>query len=273
MRSILRRRCPIESHQKYCLGQRHFPGPNQVCQFAFDLRKRQRTKTAGRLSPAPLPTAKKPWHRCCRPFETRAARCDIDASPARPAAPVGPNRQSKLSGSQLRPAPTPAPQFPFLRFVQQDATLRLRAEGRRSTAFSAMTPRPGSADFSIPDASGLLLPAILLAQCASRAHGAGDDGSAINIPLELRNNSSSVGISLRVAAMFNGDSSTLYDAAVEHQPVARSRWYPLAMRRWFASVLLLLTALLPLQPLIASAQADASLPACCRRSGAHHCMM
>ena len=45
------------------------------------------------------------------------------------------------------------------------------------------------------------------------------------------------------------------------------------MRRWFASVLLLLTALLPLQPLIASAQADASLPACCRRSGAHHCMM
>jgi hypothetical protein len=45
------------------------------------------------------------------------------------------------------------------------------------------------------------------------------------------------------------------------------------MRRWFASVLLLLTALLPLQPLIASAQADASLPACCRRSGAHHCML
>ena len=52
-----------------------------------------------------------------------------------------------------------------------------------------------------------------------------------------------------------------------------SRWYPLAMRRWFASILLLLTALLPLQPLIASAQADASLPACCRRNGAHHCMM
>jgi hypothetical protein len=45
------------------------------------------------------------------------------------------------------------------------------------------------------------------------------------------------------------------------------------MRRWFASVLLLLTALLPLQPLIASAQADASLPACCRRNGAHHCML
>jgi hypothetical protein len=45
------------------------------------------------------------------------------------------------------------------------------------------------------------------------------------------------------------------------------------MRRWFASVLLLLTALLPLQPLLASAQADANLPACCRRNGAHHCMM
>jgi hypothetical protein len=45
------------------------------------------------------------------------------------------------------------------------------------------------------------------------------------------------------------------------------------MRRWFASVLLLLTALLPLQPLVASAQADSSLPACCRRNGAHHCMM
>jgi hypothetical protein len=44
------------------------------------------------------------------------------------------------------------------------------------------------------------------------------------------------------------------------------------MRRWFASVLLALTALLPLQPLLASAQADASLPACCRRNGAHHCM-
>ncbi|HUV97287.1 MAG TPA: hypothetical protein VMV98_07435 [Acidobacteriaceae bacterium] len=73
--------------------------------------------------------------------------------------------------------------------------------------------------------------------------------------------------------MLNGDSSTLYDDAVEHQPMARSQWYALAMRRWFASILLLLTALLPLQPLIASAQADASLPACCRRNGAHHCMM
>jgi hypothetical protein len=73
--------------------------------------------------------------------------------------------------------------------------------------------------------------------------------------------------------MLDGDSSTLYDGAVECQPATWSRWYPLAMRRWFASVLLLLTALLPLQPLIASAQTDASLPACCRRSGAHHCMM
>ena len=87
------------------------------------------------------------------------------------------------------------------------------------------------------------------------------------------NSSCSLRIFLRVAAKLNGDSSTLYDDAVEHQPMAWSRWYPLAMRRWFASVLLLLTALLPLQPLIASAQADASLPACCRRNGAHHCMM
>ncbi|MHB1672980.1 MAG: hypothetical protein ACYCSP_01900 [Acidobacteriaceae bacterium] len=45
------------------------------------------------------------------------------------------------------------------------------------------------------------------------------------------------------------------------------------MRRWFAWILLLLTALLPLQPLLAGAQADAGLPACCRRNGAHHCMM
>jgi hypothetical protein len=45
------------------------------------------------------------------------------------------------------------------------------------------------------------------------------------------------------------------------------------MRRWFASILLLLTALLPLQPLVASAQADSSLPACCRHNGTHHCMM
>jgi hypothetical protein len=73
--------------------------------------------------------------------------------------------------------------------------------------------------------------------------------------------------------MFNGDNSTLYDDAAEHQPVAWSRCYAFSMRRWFASVLLLLTALLPLQPLIASAQADASLPACCRRGGVHHCMI
>ncbi len=55
--------------------------------------------------------------------------------------------------------------------------------------------------------------------------------------------------------------------------MAWSRWYALAMRRWFASVLLLLTALLPLQPLIASVQTDANLPACCRRNGSHHCLM
>jgi hypothetical protein len=73
--------------------------------------------------------------------------------------------------------------------------------------------------------------------------------------------------------MLNGDISTLYDDAVEHQPMAWSRWYALAMRRWFALILLLLTALLPLQPLIASAQADASLPACCHRNGSHHCMI
>lgn len=45
------------------------------------------------------------------------------------------------------------------------------------------------------------------------------------------------------------------------------------MRRWFAWALLLLTALLPLQPLFASTQADAGLPACCRRNGAHHCAL
>ncbi|MGH9617795.1 MAG: hypothetical protein ACRD28_13730 [Acidobacteriaceae bacterium] len=45
------------------------------------------------------------------------------------------------------------------------------------------------------------------------------------------------------------------------------------MRRWFAWAMLLLTTLLPLQPLLASAQADAGLPACCRRDGPHHCML
>jgi hypothetical protein len=86
-------------------------------------------------------------------------------------------------------------------------------------------------------------------------------------------NSCSVRIFLRVAVMFNGDISTLYDAAGKHQPTQPWRWYALAMRRWFASILLLLTALLPLQPLLASAQSDGGLPACCRRNGAHHCMM
>jgi hypothetical protein len=86
-------------------------------------------------------------------------------------------------------------------------------------------------------------------------------------------NSCSVRISLRVAAIFNGDISTLCDVAGKHQPSQPWRWYALAMRRWFASILLLLTALLPLQPLLASAQSDGGLPACCRRNGAHHCMM
>jgi len=43
--------------------------------------------------------------------------------------------------------------------------------------------------------------------------------------------------------------------------------------RWAASLLLLLTALLPLQPLLAGAQVKATRPACCRRHGKHHCMM
>ncbi|HWF67948.1 MAG TPA: hypothetical protein VN670_11615 [Acidobacteriaceae bacterium] len=45
------------------------------------------------------------------------------------------------------------------------------------------------------------------------------------------------------------------------------------MRRWAAFFLLLLTVLLPFQPLLAVAQQQASVPACCRRNGAHHCMM
>ncbi len=87
------------------------------------------------------------------------------------------------------------------------------------------------------------------------------------------NNSCSVRISLRVAAIFNGDISTLCDVAGKHQPSQPWRWYALAMRRWFASILLLLTALLPLQPLLASVQSDGGLPACCRRNGAHRCVM
>ncbi|MEO6828690.1 MAG: hypothetical protein ABI164_02695 [Acidobacteriaceae bacterium] len=45
------------------------------------------------------------------------------------------------------------------------------------------------------------------------------------------------------------------------------------VRRWAAFVLLLLTAFLPVQPLVASVQQEANLPACCRRNGAHHCIM
>ena len=45
------------------------------------------------------------------------------------------------------------------------------------------------------------------------------------------------------------------------------------VRRWAASLLLVLTALLPLQPLLARLQAAGGIPACCRRNGVHHCMM
>lgn len=36
---------------------------------------------------------------------------------------------------------------------------------------------------------------------------------------------------------------------------------------------MLLTVMLPLQPLLASVQEVDNLPACCRRNGKHHCMM
>lgn len=36
---------------------------------------------------------------------------------------------------------------------------------------------------------------------------------------------------------------------------------------------MLLTVMLPLQPLFANVQEIDNLPACCRRNGAHHCMM
>jgi hypothetical protein len=45
------------------------------------------------------------------------------------------------------------------------------------------------------------------------------------------------------------------------------------VRRLLASLLLLLTGLLPVQPLLADAVAASHLPACCRRMGAHHCLM
>ncbi|HEX4020274.1 MAG TPA: hypothetical protein VHX63_03940 [Acidobacteriaceae bacterium] len=45
------------------------------------------------------------------------------------------------------------------------------------------------------------------------------------------------------------------------------------MRRIAATLLLFLTGILPLQPLVSQAEAQASLPACCRTHGKHHCMM
>jgi hypothetical protein len=45
------------------------------------------------------------------------------------------------------------------------------------------------------------------------------------------------------------------------------------VRRLLASLLLILTGLLPVQPLLAEAVSAKNLPACCRRMGAHHCMM
>jgi hypothetical protein len=45
------------------------------------------------------------------------------------------------------------------------------------------------------------------------------------------------------------------------------------VRRLLASLLLVLTGLLPVQPLLADAVSATDLPACCRRMGAHHCMM
>ncbi len=45
------------------------------------------------------------------------------------------------------------------------------------------------------------------------------------------------------------------------------------MRRLAATFLLLLTGILPIQPLVAQAEAQANIPVCCRAHGAHHCMM
>ncbi|HUZ04708.1 MAG TPA: hypothetical protein VMU62_05080 [Acidobacteriaceae bacterium] len=45
------------------------------------------------------------------------------------------------------------------------------------------------------------------------------------------------------------------------------------MRRVAATLLLLLAAILPLQPLVAQAEVQASIPICCRAHGAHHCVM
>lgn len=55
--------------------------------------------------------------------------------------------------------------------------------------------------------------------------------------------------------------------------VVLSKCYLWNVRRGAAFCLLLLTALMPLQPLVAQAQQQAGVPACCRRNGTHHCAM
>lgn len=49
--------------------------------------------------------------------------------------------------------------------------------------------------------------------------------------------------------------------------------YTISVRRLFAISLLLLFGLPLVSPLLASDAVDASLPACCRRAGKHHCAM
>jgi hypothetical protein len=45
------------------------------------------------------------------------------------------------------------------------------------------------------------------------------------------------------------------------------------MRRWFASLLVLVFSLPLIAPALASAPGDSQLPACCRRGGKHQCAM
>ena len=49
-------------------------------------------------------------------------------------------------------------------------------------------------------------------------------------------------------------------------------YHRLQMRRGFSILLMLVFGLMPLSPLIDGSE-DASLPACCRRHGTHHCSM